>query len=77
MRVTIGSEVYELRTVGVTLVVNGETCASVVDHDQQEIRISDRVPMALRMDVAAQAVSEAWAHQVGKRPAVRFVGVVS
>ena len=61
MHVAVGDSVYDLRTISGKLVVNGETSASVVDHDKREILVSDCVPVELRMHVAAQAVSEAWA----------------
>jgi len=76
MHVAVGDSVYDLRTIGGKLVVNGETSASVVDHDRRVILVSDCVPVELRMHVAAQAVSEAWAHELAKRPTVPFVGTV-
>ena len=77
MQVTVGDRVYELRLIEGKLIVNGDSCASVVDHDRGEILVSTLIPMTLRMDVAAQAVSEAWAHEMQKRPMVRFVGQVT
>ena len=77
MQVVIGDRAYELRLVMGRLIVEGESCGSIVDHDKGEILVSDLIPMTLRMDVAAQAVSEAWEHQIAKRPQVRFVGQVT
>ena len=76
MRVEIAGLEYELKLAQGKLVVNGEVSACVVDHDKAEIAVSDLVPMPLRMDVAAQAVSEAWKHKMGSR-AVKVQGTVS
>ena len=77
MVVVVGDRQYAIRLIEGKLIVNGDCCASVVDHDRGEILISGLIPMTLRMDVAAQAVGEAWAHEMGKRPMIRSVGQVT
>jgi hypothetical protein len=48
----------------------------VCDHPRKEILISAKVPEHLRMDVAAAAVAEAWAHEIGLLRTIPFIGEV-
>ena len=77
MRIPVGFRQYTLRLIEGRLLVNGVSCASVCDHQHGEILVSDLVPYGLRMDVAAAAVSEAWAQQIGLLRPIPFVGGVS
>lgn len=77
MRIPVGFRRYTLRLAQGGLVVDEKSCASVCDHGREEILVSDRVPLDLRMAVAAAAVAEAWAQQIGILRPIPFVGPVS
>jgi hypothetical protein len=77
MQIPVGFKQYALRLVEGQLLVEGHRCASLCDHKRNEILISACVPEHLRMHVAAAAVAEAWAREMGLLRPIPFVGPVS
>jgi hypothetical protein len=77
MHLEIGSRAYRFRLIDGPLTAGEKRCASVCDHGRREILVSSSVPPEVRLEVAAQAVTEAWKHEVMQRPPMRFVGDVS
>jgi hypothetical protein len=77
MQIPVGFKQYTLRLVEQQLLVEGQRCASLCDHQRKEILVSACVPEHLRMHVAAAAVAEAWARQMGLLRTIPFVGSVS
>lgn len=76
MHLEIGNRVYDLRTVAGPLRFARKHCASVCDHRTRQILISGAIPLEVRPEVVALAVSEAWKHESLQRPPLRFVGDV-
>ena len=77
MELTIGSRTYSFHLFAGPLWHEGRCCASLCDHHDRRILISDRVPAQVRMEVAALAVTAAWQRETIERPPLRFVGDVS
>ena len=76
MQLEIGLETYDFRLVDGPLKQGRKQCGSVCDHARREILISATLPVEVRLEVVALAVSEAWKHQMIRRPPVEFVGDV-
>ena len=76
MNIPVGFKQYALRLIEGALDVEGQRCASVCDHLRKEILVSAEFPEPLRMDVAAAAVAEAWAHEIGLLRTVPLIGEV-
>ena len=76
MQLEIGLETYDFRLVDGPLKQGRKQCGSVCDHARREILISAMLPAEVRLEVVALAVSEAWKHQMIRRPPVEFVGDV-
>ena len=78
MRLAIGSRTYEFTLVpGPLRVAGGRPTASLCDHPRRRILISAAVPVEVRTELAALAVTAAWQHELIQRPPVTFVGDVS
>jgi hypothetical protein len=77
MQIPVGFKQYTLRLVEEQLLVEGQRCASLCDHKRKEILISTAVPEHLRPHVAAAAVAEAWARDMGLLRPIPFVGPVN
>ena len=79
MKLEIGSRSYRFKIVpGKLRNRTGRRCATLCDHKRREILVSDSVPLQVRSEVVALAVSEAWKHQAfhGPAPTIPFVGPV-
>ena len=76
MHLEIGLETYDFRLVPGPLKQGRKRCGSLCDHARREILISASLPPEVRLEVTALAVSEAWKHQMVRRPPVAFVGDV-
>jgi hypothetical protein len=76
MQLEVGSETYQFRLVPGPLKRGRKRCGSLCDHARRAILISDSVPVEVRLEVAALAISAAWKHQTVRRPPVEFVGDV-
>ncbi len=80
MKLEIGSRSYQFKIVaGKLRGGNGRRCATLCDHARREILVSDRIPLQVRSEIVALAVSEAWRHQAfhGQQPVIPFVGAVN
>jgi hypothetical protein len=61
--IDVGYRSYELVIVHGLIEVDGELFRCYVDHDQQQVRVSDTIPPGIeRMCLVAQAVSDGWKH---------------
>ena len=76
MQLEIGLETYDFRLVPGPLKRGRKRCGSLCDHARREILVSASLPAEVRLEVTALAVSEAWKHQMVRRPPVAFVGDV-
>ena len=80
MRLEIGNRSYQFKIVpGKLRGRNGRRCATLCDHRRREILVSESVPLQVRTEVVALAISEAWKHQAfyGEKPLIPFVGAVN
>lgn len=80
MKLEIGSRSYQFKIVrGKLRGGNGRRCATVCDHRRRQILVSEHVPLQVRSEIVAIAVSEAWKHEAfhGRRPIIPFVGAVN
>lgn len=80
MKLNVGSRSYRFEVVpGPLRDAQGRACASLCDHAKRRILVSAWVPLQVRTEVAALAVSEAWKYQAthGDDAAIPFVGVVN
>jgi hypothetical protein len=79
MKLEIGTRSYQFKIVpGKLRARNGQRCATLCDHSRRQILVSESVPLQVRSEIVALAVSEAWKHQAfhGEKPAIPFVGAV-
>jgi hypothetical protein len=76
MNIPVGFKQYVLRLTDGGIRLEGQRCASLCDHQRKEILVSSDVPEHLRMHVAAAAVAEAWAHEIGLLRTIPFIGDV-
>lgn len=75
--VEIDGRIYELCVAPGPLHLDGKPCRCLVDHDEQQIRISDEVPEDYRAVILEKAVSAALGYAPASFRLIPLTGQIS